>query len=80
MAHIEGETIIGRPPEVVFDYVADERNEPKYNPHLISHELVNAKQRWNPRSGGRTGFSAPKRSGWDFRHPHGQRRADLAQH
>ena len=29
MAHIEGETIIGRPPEMVFDFVADERNEPK---------------------------------------------------
>jgi len=40
LAHIEGETIIGRSPEVVFDFVADERNEPKYNPHMIWAELI----------------------------------------
>jgi len=30
MAQIEGEIIIGRPSEVVFDFVADERNEPSF--------------------------------------------------
>ncbi len=38
--NIEGETIIGRPPEVVFDFVAYERNEPMYNPHMIWAELI----------------------------------------
>lgn len=31
MAHVEGEIIINRPVEEVFDFVADERNEPHYN-------------------------------------------------
>jgi uncharacterized protein YndB with AHSA1/START domain len=33
---VEGEIEIHRPPEVVFDTVADERNEPRYNPRLRS--------------------------------------------
>ena len=32
MASIEGEIVIGRPVDVVFDYVADQGNEPQYNP------------------------------------------------
>jgi hypothetical protein len=32
MAHIDGTIIIHRPVEKVFDFVADERNEPHYNP------------------------------------------------
>jgi hypothetical protein len=32
MAGIEGEIVIGRPVDVVFDYVADQRNEQQYNP------------------------------------------------
>jgi len=40
MAQIEGEIIIGRPPEVVFDFVADERNEPSFNPRMVRAELV----------------------------------------
>ena len=40
MARIEGETVICRPPEEVFDFVADERNEPRYNPHMIRAELL----------------------------------------
>jgi hypothetical protein len=32
MADINGEIIIHRPVEEVFDFVADERNEPRYNP------------------------------------------------
>jgi uncharacterized protein YndB with AHSA1/START domain len=35
MAKIEGSTVIARPVEDVFDFVADERNEPKYNPHMV---------------------------------------------
>ena len=40
MARIEGEIIIERPIEEVFDFVADERNEPRYNPRMLSAELV----------------------------------------
>ncbi|HEX9044203.1 MAG TPA: SRPBCC family protein [Candidatus Limnocylindrales bacterium] len=32
--HIEGEIVIGRPVEEVFDFVADECNEPRYNPQM----------------------------------------------
>ena len=35
MAHIEGEITIRRPVDEVFDFVADERNEPRYNPRMI---------------------------------------------
>src|ERR1035441_4239252 len=35
-ADIEGEILIGRPIEDVFDFVADERNEPLYNPLIVS--------------------------------------------
>lgn len=38
MAHIEGEIIIDRPVEEVFDFVADERNEPRFNPSILSAE------------------------------------------
>jgi uncharacterized protein YndB with AHSA1/START domain len=34
MARIEGELIIDRPVDEVFDFVADERNEPRYNPRI----------------------------------------------
>lgn len=40
MAHIEGEIIIDRPADEVFDFVADERNEPTYNPRLRDVELL----------------------------------------
>jgi hypothetical protein len=40
MARISGEVTIARPVEVVFDFVADERNEPKYNPDLLRSEMV----------------------------------------
>jgi len=40
MAQVEGEIIISRPPEVVFDLVADERNEPSFNPRMVRAELV----------------------------------------
>lgn len=36
MARIHGSTVIARPVEEVFDAVADERNEPTYNPRMTS--------------------------------------------
>jgi uncharacterized protein YndB with AHSA1/START domain len=42
MIHIEGEIIINRPVETVFDVVADERNEPRYNPRLLWVEKVSS--------------------------------------
>lgn len=38
MAKIEGEITIGRPVEVVFDFVADQTNEPQYNPNMVRAE------------------------------------------
>ena len=40
MAHINGEIIIKRPVEEVFDFVADERNEPRYNPRMLRAEKL----------------------------------------
>ena len=40
MAQIEGEIVIQRPIDEVFDFVADERNEPRYNPQVTSVELL----------------------------------------
>jgi hypothetical protein len=40
MARIEGEIVVDRPVAEVFDFVADERNEPRYNPRMLSAELV----------------------------------------
>ena len=44
MAAIEGEIYIDRPPEVVFDVVADERNEPRYNPKMTAVSLLSDSQ------------------------------------
>lgn len=38
MAHIEGAILIHRPVEDVFDFVADERNEPRYNAQMLRAE------------------------------------------
>jgi uncharacterized protein YndB with AHSA1/START domain len=35
MARIEGEVLIDRPQEAVFDFIADQRNEPQYNPRMV---------------------------------------------
>ena len=35
MAFIEGEIVIARPAGAVFDFVADQRNEPRYNPRMV---------------------------------------------
>jgi uncharacterized protein YndB with AHSA1/START domain len=40
MARIEGEIVINRPVEAVFDFVADERNEPRYNPRMLRAEKL----------------------------------------
>jgi uncharacterized protein YndB with AHSA1/START domain len=40
VSRIEGEVVIDRPVSVVFDVVADERNEPAYNPRLQRVELL----------------------------------------
>jgi hypothetical protein len=34
MTHVEGQIMIRRPVDEVFDFVADERNEPRYNPQM----------------------------------------------
>jgi hypothetical protein len=40
MVHIEGEIFIDRPVEEVFDFVADERNEPRYNTQMHRAEKI----------------------------------------
>jgi Polyketide cyclase / dehydrase and lipid transport len=40
MAHICGEVTIDAPVEEVFDLVADERNEPRYNPRIVGAEKL----------------------------------------
>jgi Polyketide cyclase / dehydrase and lipid transport len=42
MAGIEGEILIGRPVDDVFDYVADQSNEPQYNPQMVRAEKITA--------------------------------------
>jgi len=37
---VQGDILINRPIAEVFDFVADERNEPKYNPLMTSAEMV----------------------------------------
>ncbi len=40
MAQIEGEIVIDRPIDEVFDFVADEGNEPQYNPKMLAVEQL----------------------------------------
>jgi uncharacterized protein YndB with AHSA1/START domain len=40
MIRIEGDVIIERPVDEVFDFVADERNEPRYNPRILRVEKL----------------------------------------
>lgn len=42
MARIEGEIVIGHPVDVVSDYVADQSNEPRYNPRMVRAEKITA--------------------------------------
>ena len=39
MVRIHGDILIARPPEVVFDFVADERNEPRFNSQMSTSVL-----------------------------------------
>ena len=40
MTGIAGELCIRRPPELLFDVIADERNEPRYNPAMLRIEKL----------------------------------------
>jgi uncharacterized protein YndB with AHSA1/START domain len=40
MVRIEGEIVIARSVEEVFDFVADDRNEPRYNPRMRRAKLI----------------------------------------
>ena len=40
MAKIQGQILIGRPAEEVFDFVADSRNEPSFSPAMAGVELL----------------------------------------
>ena len=40
MVHIAGEVTVDAPVDQVFDLVADERNEPRYNPRIVRAEKV----------------------------------------
>ena len=40
MGHVEGEIIIHRPVEEVFDFVGDERNEPRYKRRMLRAEKI----------------------------------------
>ena len=42
MARIDGEIVIDRPVDVVFDYVADQSNEPQYNPQMVRADKITA--------------------------------------
>jgi hypothetical protein len=40
MARIHGEIFIARAPEIVFECVGDQRNEPKYNSRMVRAQLL----------------------------------------
>ena len=40
MTPITGEIVTGAPADVVFDFVADQRNEPAYNPQMVRSAKV----------------------------------------
>jgi uncharacterized membrane protein len=40
VVRVNGEIVIRRPVDEVFDFVADERNEPQYNPHMTRSDLA----------------------------------------
>lgn len=76
MVRIQGSTLIARRPDEVFAFVADERNEPAYNPRMTRVELltpgalgVGTRWRATVESGGRpmdmtmavTEFAPPRR-------------------
>ena len=40
MPRVEGDVVIERPVEEVFDFVADERNEPRFNPRMLRAQKI----------------------------------------
>jgi hypothetical protein len=40
VARVEGEILIEKRVEDVFDFVADERNEPRFNPRMLRAEKL----------------------------------------
>jgi hypothetical protein len=42
MTHVDGQIMIHRPVDEVFDFVADERNKPRYNPQMRQAEQTSA--------------------------------------
>ena len=42
MARIDGEIVIARPVDVVFDYVAYQSNEPQYNLRMVRAQKITA--------------------------------------
>ncbi len=72
MARVEGEITIGRPVGVVFDYVADQTNEPRYNPSMVRAERITGgpvgkgtRFRSAVRSAGRTAEMLIELTGYD---------------
>ena len=59
MTHIAGEVTIDAPVDEVFDLVADERNEPRYNPRIVRAEKVSE----GPVGVGARFVAEPKRMG-----------------
>ena len=43
MPRVEREMVINRPVEEVFDFMADGRNEPHYNPHMLRAEQTSGR-------------------------------------
>ncbi len=60
MVRIEGAVVINRPAEEVFDFVADARNEPRYNPRIRRSEKVSD----GPIGPGTRFLSHTKAMGW----------------
>lgn len=60
MTFIEGEIIIARPVAAVFDFAADQRNEPRYNPRMVRAEKVTG----GPVGKGTVFRSAVRAAGW----------------
>jgi hypothetical protein len=53
MARVSGEILIERPVEEVFDFVADQRNEPIYNPRMLQSEKITRRGRYTVSSDGK---------------------------
>jgi hypothetical protein len=93
MPRVEGDLIIERPVEEVFDFVADERNEPRFNPRMLRAERVSpgpvglgtrfraeiaTGRRRTPMTIEFTGFQRPRRLASMTRLPSMEIRGDLA--